>query len=176
MATLADIEQHTRRYADARDLLASRVQALQDDIEAAKRRKLSGIKKAVAAAAEARDKLQSAIEASPELFQKPRTLVIAGVRVGYTKGAGKLSFDDPARVGALIRRHYPDQAEALIKVTETPIRKALGNLSVAELKRIGVTVEETGDQVVIKPTDSEVDKLVGALLADAERIESEETA
>ena len=46
----------------------------------------------------------------------------------------------------------------------------------AELKRIGVTVEETGDQIVIKPTDSEVDKLVNALLADAERIESEQAA
>lgn len=176
MATLADIEQHTRRYADARDLLAERVQALQNDIEQAKRRKLPGIKKAVAAAAEARDKLQAAIEESPELFVKPRTLVIAGIRVGYTKGAGKLTFDDPARVVALIRRHYPDQAEALIKITETPIRKALGNLSVAELKRIGVTVEETGDQVVIKPADSDVDKLVNALLADAERIEAEEAA
>lgn len=176
MTTLAEIEQHTRRYADARAVLAARVQALQDDIEQAKRRKLPGIKKAVAAAAEARDRLQAAIEESPELFQRPRTLVIAGIRVGYTKGAGRLRFDDPARVVALIRRHYPEQAEALIKVTETPIRKALGNLSVAELKRIGVTVEETGDAVVIKPTDSEVDKLVNALLADAERIEGEDAA
>lgn len=176
MASLADIEQHTRRYADARDLLASRVQALQDDIEQAKRRKLPGIKKAAAAAAEARDKLRAAIEESQELFQKPRTLIIAGIRVGFTKGSGKLSFDDPARVVALIRRHYPDQADALIKVTEAPVRKALGNLSVSELKRIGVTVEETGDQVVIKPTDSEVDKLVNALLADAERIEAEGAA
>lgn len=176
MTTLADIERHTRHYAKARDLLASRVQALQDEIAAAKRHKLSGIKKAVAAAAEARDKLHAAIEDSPELFERPRTLVIVGIRVGYAKGSGKLSFDHAGKVVQRIRRHFPEQAEVLIKTTETPIRKALGGLSVAELKRIGVTVEEAGDQVVIKPTDSEVDKLVNVLLADAERIESEQPA
>ena len=120
MATLTDIEQHTRCYADARDLLASRVQALQDEIEAAKRRKLFGIKKAVAAAAEARDKLHAAIEDSPELFERPRTLVILGIRIGYTKGSGKLSFDDASKVVQLIRRHFPEQSEVLVKTTEAP--------------------------------------------------------
>ena len=55
---------------------------------------------------------------------------------------------------------------------EEPIRKALSELTVTELKRLGVTVEEADDQVVIKPTDSEVDKLVGKLLEDAERFEA----
>jgi hypothetical protein len=171
MTTLAEIEQHTKAFADARDVLSARVQDLEAELESIKRRRLRGIKHAVRAAQEARDRLHAAIEAAPELFVKPRTLVISGIRVGIQKGKGQIVFDDPEQVVRLIRKHLPEQADALVAVKETPVKKALSNLSVAELKRIGVTVEETGDQVVIKPTDSEVDKLVAALLKEAERYE-----
>ena len=40
-------------------------------------------------------------------------------------------------------------------------------LSAAELKKIGVTVTDAGDQTVVKPVDSEVDKMVDALLKAA---------
>lgn len=165
---LADIEQLTRTYADARDLLTSRVQVLQDEIEAARRRKLAGIKAAVASVAAAHDALHAAIEAEPDLFVKPRTLVLSGIRVGYTKGKGKLAFDDPAKVVALIRKHFPDQADVLVATKEEPVKKALSQLSGAELKRVGVTMTDTDDQVVIKATDDAVDKLVAQLLAEAE--------
>jgi hypothetical protein len=165
---LADIEQLTRIYADAHDRLASRVAELQDDIEATKRRRLAGIKNAVRSASEARDQLHAAIAAQPELFERPRSLVLSGIRVGYQKAPGKLVFDAPDKVVALIRKHFPDQADVLIRQKEEPVRKALGQLSVADLKRIGVSVEETGDQIIIKPTDDAVDKLVSALLAEAE--------
>ena len=170
-STLAEIEKRAQHYAKAREQVAERIQRLQEEIERVKRRQLAGIRRAVAAAAEAHDRLWAVIEESPDRFERPRTLVIAGIRVGYAKGAGKLCFEDAAQVVRLIRRHFPEQIDTLVKVEEKPIRKALANLSVAELKRLGVRVEETGDRVVIRPTDSEVDKLVEALLADAERLE-----
>ena len=83
------------------------------------------------------------------------------------KGKGKICIDDPAMAIKLIRKHFPEQADVLIKTEEKPVAKAIGQLTVPELKRIGGTVEEAGDQVVIKPTDSEVDKLISALIADA---------
>jgi hypothetical protein len=43
----------------------------------------------------------------------------------------------------------------------------LKNLTVAELKSLGCTVEETGDRVVVRFADKEVDKLVNALLKNA---------
>jgi hypothetical protein len=58
------------------------------------------------------------------------------------------------------------QDDLLIKITKKPIAKALADLDVSDLKRIGCRVEATGDIVVIASTDSEVDKLVKALLAD----------
>lgn len=173
---LEEIEQHARAYADARAELAERVQALQDEIEAAKRRKLRGIKSAVAKAAEAHDELHAAVVDSPDLFARPRTKVLSGIRIGYTKQKGKLIIGDPGKTIQLIRRHFPEREEALIKISETAAKKALETMSAAELKRINVLVEDAGDKVVIKPTDSEVDKLVAALLAEAEQIEAAESA
>lgn len=173
---LSDIEQQARAYADARAELSERVQALQDEIEAAKRRKLRGIKSAVAAAAAAHDALHAAVEDSPDLFAKPRTKVLSGIRIGYSKQKGKLIIDDPAKTIQLIRRHFPEREEALIKISETASKKVLETMTGGELKRINVRVEDAGDKVVIKPTDSEVDKLVAALLAEAEQIETEEAA
>ena len=72
--------------------------------------------------------------------------------------------DDKDQVVRLIKKHFPEQADVLIKTVEKPIKGAIQQLPVADLKRIGVTVEETGDVVVIKSTDSEIDKLVSALL------------
>ncbi|MCS4503868.1 host-nuclease inhibitor Gam family protein [Arhodomonas aquaeolei] len=171
------VEARAEEYAAARDELAGHVQSLERRIENIKREALPQIREAVRNTSEAHDRLRAAVETHPDLWTgKRRTVVIAGVRVGMQKGKGKLSWDDAGQVVKLIRKHFPDQAEAMIRVKEEPIRKALGELSVAELRKVGVTVEDTEDQVVIKPTDSEVDKLVDKLLQDAERIEAEEPA
>jgi hypothetical protein len=84
------------------------------------------------------------------------------------KAKGKITWADDDQVVKLIKKHLPDQADILIKTTEKPIRDTLQGLTAAELKRIGVTVDETGDVVVIKSTDSEIDKFVEALLKDEE--------
>lgn len=171
------VEARAEAYAAARDRLGEHVQRLERGIEDLKRDALPEIREAVRKTTEAHDRLRAAVGAHPDLWAgKRRTVVVAGVRVGMQKGKGKLSWDDAGQVVRLIRKHFPEVAEAMIRVKEEPIKKALGRLSVAELRKIGVTVEDTDDQVVIKPTDSEVDKLVDKLLQDAERIEGEETA
>jgi hypothetical protein len=168
---MIDIEVKTKEYADARGVLADRVQRLNDEIEAAKRRLLPGIKKAVEVAAEKKAGLNSAIQAAPELFIKPRTIVICGIKVGLEKGKGKIEIpkEDEEKVVRLIEKYFPDQADVLIQTKKKPAKKALSGLTVAELKKLGITVEETGDQVVIKGTDSDVDKLVKALLKEGEQ-------
>jgi hypothetical protein len=164
MFTLSEIEALTKDFSDARNVLVERVQNLNDEIEAAKRRLLPGIKKAVAAVSQKRSVLHSAVEDSADLFVKPRTVVFHGIKVGFQKGKGAIEWDDDAQVVKLIRKHFPDQFDTLVKTTEKPVKGALENLSVQELKWLGVSVSETGDQVVIKATDSSVDKLVKALL------------
>ncbi|AQW30515.1 host-nuclease inhibitor Gam family protein [Ralstonia syzygii subsp. celebesensis] len=165
--TLASIETSAKTYAEARASLAEIVAAMNDGIEALKREHLPALKRAVTRAAARHDELKALIDDAPDLFVKPRTIIFHGVKLGYQKGKGGIAFDDATQVVKLIRRHLPEQADVLIAVKEAPAKDALAQLSAADLKRIGCTVIETGDAVVIKPTDSEVDKMVDALLKDA---------
>jgi len=166
---LGTIEKLCRNYREHYDVLAERCQAMNEEIEAVKRRRLQGIKNAVAKTNDARSELEQAVELAPHLFERPRTMVIAGIRVGYTKQKGRIVFDDPGKVVALIRKHLPDQFDNLVSVKETPLKGGLQQLSGVELKKIGVQIEADIDQVVVKSTDTEVDKLVNALISEAEK-------
>ena len=168
MSTLKEIEALTTKYAAARGRLADDVRALNAAIEVAKREFLPSIRRRVAAAKDAEAALRDAIEGAPELFVRPRTLTIAGVKVGFQKGKGKISFDDADKVVALIEKHLPELAETLVQVTKKPVKDALLQLSVEDLKRIGCRVTGTGDQVLVKDTTSDVDKLVEPLLKEDE--------
>lgn len=166
MTTLIEIEKLTKSFADARQQLADRVGALEDELQTIKRRRLPGIKSAVNSVMEKLAELKAAIEDSPSLFVKPRTFVLFGIKIGFQKAKGKISWSDDEQVIKLIKKHLPDQTEALIKTTEKPIKDALINLPATDLKKIGCTVNETGDQVVIKSTDSEIDKFVETLMKE----------
>ncbi len=166
MPSLAEIEKLTREYADARAALSEKVMVINDEMQTIARRNLAGVKTAVNKVKEKESVLSAAIEASPGLFEKPRTVIFHGIKIGLQKGKGKISIADEEKTIALIRKHFPDAADAYIKSEESLVKKAIENLSVAELKKIGCTVEESGDQVVIKATDSQVDKIVAKLLAE----------
>lgn len=167
MSTLALIEQATKEYSDRRDLLILRVEDLNADIEVLKRERLPLIKEAAAAAANAKSALEAVIDDSRALFTKPRSIIISGIQVGLRKGTGGLEYDDEATVIRRIRKQLPEeQHELLIKTIEKLIKKALGQLDVATLKKLGVTVQGTGDVVLIKAVDSDVDKIVNAMLKE----------
>ncbi len=166
--SLGSIEALTTKYAKARKALGDAVAELEQKIEALKRQHMSHLKSLVADASDCHATLAHAIQASPSLFEKPKTQTFAGIKVGFRKGTGGIDWDDDAKVVALIEKHFPKpQAELLIKTTKKPIAKALADLDVSDLKRIGCRVESTGEVVFIKPTDSAVDKIVNALLKEA---------
>ncbi len=166
MATLNDMDRLAKNYADWRAKLCAQVTELELEIEQARRTHLPEIKRIVAGAAGAKAHLAAAVEETPEQFVKPRTVVMHGIKVGFQKGKGKIEFDDPEKVVKLIRKHYPEQFDLLVKTTEKPVKKALGALTAEDLKKLGITVESTGDVVIIEAADSEVDKLVAALLKE----------
>jgi hypothetical protein len=168
MATLDQIDTRARKYADARDELAVSVQKLEDRIERLKRRYLTLIKKQVAVAAARKLDLKNAIEDSKDLFKRPRTIIMHGIKVGFAKGKGKIEYskEDAERIVRLIEKCFPKQESTLIQIKKTPIKKALQNLTAADLKKLGITVEDAGDYVVIKPVDSQVEQLVDKLLKE----------
>ena len=167
MPSLGDIEQKVKTYGEARRQLTEKVTKLEDELAAVKRRHIAAIRRLVDGVTCLHNELKAALEGAPELFVKPRTLTLHGVKVGFAKGKGKLVYDKDQTV-KLIEKKFPGAADDLIKITKSPIAAALNRLTVADLKRIGVDVVDADDEVVIKTTDSEIDKLVEALLKDGE--------
>lgn len=163
--SLGDIEQRAKHYRGARDLLASRVQQLTDAMEHLRRDAEPLIRSALQTAKAAELELQQGITFAPQHFKKPKTYIFHGIKVGYEKGKGKLTIDDPDKTVSLIRKLYDkEQQELLIKVTEKPVKKAVAQLEAKDLKRIGVNLSDAGEQVVIRPVDSELEKALDALM------------
>lgn len=161
------IQAATKRFADKRQALEDLVNTVNCKIEAVYRKNTRALKIAVAQVAEQQAALEALIEASPELFEKPKSLIFHGIKIGFRKGAGGLNWEDDVQVVNLIKKHFPKLADVLIHIEETPIKKALSELPVSDLKRLGVTVEDTGDMVMVKAVDSAVDKAVKQLLKNA---------
>lgn len=173
--TLSGIDSLAAEYEKLRKILAERVASLETELAELQRRRLPGIKSAAALCKLAQDELRAAVEAAPELFIKPRTFTLHGIKVGFAKGKGKIVIEDLARTVALIRKHLPDQAEVLIVVTEAIAKKAVANLPAGDLKRVGILIEETGDQSVVTAADTHVDKLVSKLLNEGAQAVEEES-
>jgi hypothetical protein len=168
MSHIDTINAAAKRLRGQRDMLTDRATAMHKEIEQIKGIYLRGIKNSVAAVAQSQAELLAAIAEAPDLFDKPRSMVLHGIKLGFKKGTGSLDWEDDAQVAKLVRKHFPEQFDVLIKTTEKPIKGALASLTAAELKRVAVTVEDTGDVVFAKDTTAEVDKLVKALLKGAE--------
>lgn len=164
--TMTAIEERARYYAACRDDLATRINALEAEVVVVREQHRAGILDALRAHKQAEEELRQAIAAAPELFDKPRTRVLHGIRVGYQKGKGGLEIADEEATVKLIRKHCPDKFDALVKVTEKPIRKALQNLDAGLLKKLGIGILGTGDVIVLAATDGDLDKLIKALQGD----------
>jgi hypothetical protein len=166
MTTMNEIELQARKFADAHERLSVLVDELNAGLERHKRALLPRIKRALASAAEQQTTLKALVTEAPELFIKPRTAVAHGIKFGYRKAAGKVEFEDADQVVALIKRKLPELADVLIITTEKPSKTGLEQLTVAQLKAVACSAADTSDVVVVQPVDSDVDKLVKALLKD----------
>lgn len=164
MTTITDIEKKTRAYADARATVAAIVTELEDAIDDLKADALPDLRRRLARAGALHDELQALIEDAPELFEKPKSHVFHGIKVGYAKAKGSLTWDDEDQVVARIKKQLPDQVDVLLAKKETPVKTALAQLPAATLKKLGVEVQADGDAVVIKPQDSDIEKLAKGLL------------
>ena len=167
-ATFEEIGKLCRTYADARDDLERITEDVRGERRRAVRERMRALKGAVARVSAARDALKDALEAAPELFEKPRTRAIEGIKVGFRKLPGKIEVADEARAVRRIRAKLPEKADVLIVTRETVNRNALKQLSVRELASIGAVLGDDEDEVVIKAASTDLDKLVDALLADGE--------
>ncbi|ALC15629.1 hypothetical protein DSOUD_0842 [Desulfuromonas soudanensis] len=170
MATLAEIEKSTCEFADKRAALLALVQELQDEIEGTKRKRLPAIKEAAADLTIAHEALYAEVEGAAPLFEKPKTRTFAGIRVGFKKEKGKIVIEDEETTIALIRKVVPKLADQLVQKKEYCLKTGLEQLPAATLKMIGVTITADTDAVYIKPIGDDIDKFVGALLEEGEKL------
>ena len=75
---------------------------------------------------------------------------------------------DPKRTIALIREQLPDKAGDLIQVKEAVPAAGLKDLTPAELARIGVTLTDSTDKVLVGSVSDELDKFVESLLEEVD--------
>jgi hypothetical protein len=176
MPTMNEIDRLARDYRESRDALAVEIRALERAIAAIKVKHAVTLRRLLGAAANRLAKLETAIDESRDLFVKPKTVVLHGLKLGLQKGKGGLDWEDDATVVKLIRKHLPDQFDTLVKVEETPLKTPLSQLEVATLKKLGIEVKGTGDVVLVKPTDADVDKLIKKLAGDAADAKDAEAA
>ena len=170
MPTMEQIEVKAKAHAQAREKLSEIVTALRDGIEALKRSHMTKLKAAVNKAVETSEELRALVEKSPTLFVKPKSVIFYGIKAGYRKEKGKIEFDDADKVIKLIRKHFPEQADVLIITEEKPSKEAINKLTAEQVKKIGVTITSDTDVAFVSSTDSEIDKMVGALLKGAEEV------
>lgn len=119
------------------------------------------------------DTLRATIEANRELFEKPKTWTLHGIKLGLQKGKGSLDWDDTEQLVARIQKHFSaEEAELLLRVKKEPVVDALKELDAKTLAKLGVRCEETGEVVVVRAVDGEVEKLLKTLLKEGARVDT----
>lgn len=165
-ASMDDIMSLARTYARARDAREDTTDEIVELSRKAVRHRLRALRNRIVDEAAAEDALRSAIETRPDLFTRPRTLAVDGVKFGYRKQTGAIEVGDEAKAIGRLRQKFPDREATLINVKETLDRKALRKLPAADLAKIGVTIDSASDEVFISVAPRDVDKVVQALLED----------
>lgn len=164
------IDRLALNFAKRRQQLADVVGAYDAEILAVHNRYRAKLTEAAGNVAGAETALRAEIEKNRELFTEPKSWTCHGIQLGVRKGSGKLEWDDDDVVVALIEKHFEeDEAELLIRTKRTPIVAALEDLDAKTLAKLGVTVEDTGDVVFVRPLVKDVDKLLKALVKEAGR-------
>ena len=162
---LSDIAALCAGYAQAREQLADTTEQIRTLQRQAVRQHLGGLRERIAEVSAVYESLREAVEANPELFAKPRTRSLEGVKVGYRKLPGKVECDE-ARAIERIRKRFPERETALVRVRESLNRSALKQLDAKTLSALGVSIVEVDDEIVIAAAGDDLDALVEALLGD----------
>ena len=151
------------RFATTVDLAAG----LNRQISIARESGVPDVRRAARRLASVRSELTSALESSRDLFKKPRTRTIEGVKVGFRTGKATYRWDNDKALIARIRELLaPELAAVLIRSTEKPVATAIAGLTASDLEAIGIEcVEPTDDPFVTADRESlkAIETLVGPI-------------
>ena len=166
METMNEITRLCRLYVDARDARDRVADVIRNETRTIVRQNLRKLRDASARMSTHKEALIAVIDTNPEMFEKPRTRAIDGVKVGYQKQRGAIDIGSAEKTIALIRKKLPNKAAALIVTSERIDKTALRKLTVRELAMVGATLGEDTDKVVVTLASTDLDKLADALLSE----------
>jgi hypothetical protein len=175
--TLTEIETLAQAYAESYRELEGAVQALEDGVRTIKRKLLPTIRRLAEESASRKGALLGAVSAAPALFEKPRTQVLAGVKVGLQKRRGQVVIEDEAATIRRIRELLPkDQAELVIRVRESVHKPAVYDLTGGDLKRLGIKIDADTDEAIAKIAGEDIERMVDALLGEQQEVVASDAA
>ncbi len=176
--TEATLERAALALREARDDLSTLVGALDAELRQLMRARMTTIQAALRRAADLEADLRERVETSnPALWERKRTRTVHGIKFGWVKQRGRVEFDDEGKVIERIRQLLPAaQAELLIRTRESVHKPGVYDLTVADLKRLGVRVTADADQVTVSDVATDLTRMVERLLAEARAIQAEAEA
>lgn len=176
--TLDDIRAAADRLAVAHTATTARAALCQDEIKSAIQpiydRHRGGMDAAAEEEATAHRALLNLLDAAPQLFDKPRSISVNGVRAGYRKSEDTLDWGDDAALIKRIRALLPAQADLLIRTEETLVIDVLAQLPAAAHQKLGINRITGADNPFVSIGAADVEKLAQALIADALRRRGED--
>lgn len=104
---------------------------------------------------------------APQLFVKPRSLAVDGVKAGYRKAEDTLDWDDEAVVAKRIAALLPQQYDLLVRTHTSLVIDSLTALDADDLKKIGVRTVTGVDSHYITVGDNDAEKLTKMVIAAA---------
>ncbi len=163
--TLGEIEKLTARLADASTALDDQLAEYERELQAVNDKHLRPLKRLAAETAASMAELHSAIEGGPHLFIKPRTITLHGFKIGFSYSKGKLVIADEETTIKLLRKKFPELAEALIRTEEEVNKDGVKTLGLAEkqLSALGMSIDGAGDGVLIDRAAGDIEKLIAKL-------------
>ena len=165
-----ELEIKCKELRSRQDILSEISGKLNRALEKAKDEYMAELKRAVREVADGRADIHNWVDSHRDLFAKTRSRTVHGIKVGLQKGKGKIECDNEDRAMDYIYKYLkPEEHEVLIKRTEKLNKTALNDVDAMDLRKMGVRIVQTGDKVIVKDADGEIEKLVASMLKEKEK-------
>jgi hypothetical protein len=173
MTELEKLQASALQLSHHTDALRQELMLLEAEVSAARDAHMLTIRSLTRSVIKRQSELAEGIQAHPELFDKPRTLIVDGIKFGLRKQPGRMSWGDDEQLRSRMDDLFAKgeintaQYDTVVETRHVIVSKGLEKLDAKTLKRLGVTVEADSDAVEIKSVDSDVQKMVKAVIKDA---------
>lgn len=166
--TLADIQQLTEDFADARNAMMAAGDALNVEMEALKQAHLPTLGHCAREATRRMNILYVALEHNRHLFatKGQKSKVFAGIKVGLNAGKAKVVSALSPEELHLLAFDVGLDPDSLVKAEYSLRQSALNALADDQLAALQLTRIEGTDSPLVKPIDEAAAKIVDALIKE----------